>query len=120
MGSQFAFTMLTSLPPPSDGLVYRFFLDLDPPFVGGPIDFKSADCRVELIGSTAGWTARHCGGTTTYEIDANKVFLFLPLSAIGNPTQFEWFGDTVDFSLPDECCRFDQIPTSVVNMADNL
>ena len=113
---RFTYDLRGVVPPSREGLTYRFFIDLDPPFVAG-INFDPADCVVTVFGSPSGWQANHCLGETSVVIQNNQVSVLMPLNAIGIPQQFKWNGDAVDFS-GSGCCNFDQIPTVVASPTD--
>ncbi len=114
---RFTYDLRGVIPPPREGLTYRFDIDIDPPFVAGGINFDAADCVVTVNGSPSGWQATHCRGETSFVIQNNQVSALLPLSVIGFPQQFKWFGDAVDF-FGSRCCNFDQIPTVVASPTD--
>ena len=110
---QFSYELRGPVPEPKQGLVYRFFVDVDPPFRPGGIDFDAADCVVSLHVSREGdWEAAHCGGLGAFNIDGNSISVLLPLAAIDFPEQFKWFGDAVDFNTTGQ---FDQIDTLVAS-----
>ena len=111
---RFTYDLRGVVPPPREGLTYRFFIDIDPPFVVGGIDFDAADCVVTVFGSPSGWQANHCRGETSVVLQNNQVSALLPLNVIGFPQQFKWFGDAVDFSGSG----FDQIPTELASPSD--
>ena len=114
---RFTYDLRGVVPPPDEGLTYRFFIDLDPPFVAGGTNFDAADCVVTVFGSPSGWKANHCRGEASFVVQNNQMSALLPLNVIGFPQQFKWFGDAVDFSASG-CCNFDQIPTMVASPTD--
>ena len=113
---RFSYDLREPVPEPKQGLVYRFFIDTDPPFQPGGIDFDAADCVVSLhISSEGDWEARHCAGLGSFDIDGNRISVLLPLAAIDFAEQFKWFGDAVDFNTTGQ---FDQIDTLVASPTD--
>ncbi len=115
---RFTYDLRGVVPAPHEGLTYRFFIDIDPPFLAGGTNFNAADCDVTVFGSPSGWKANHCLGETLLVVQNNQVSGLLPLNTIGFPQQFKWFGDAVDFSSSAECCNFDVIPTVVASPTD--
>ena len=112
---RFTYDLRGVVPAPVEGLLYRFDIDIDPPFVAGGINFDAADCVVDVLALPSGWHARHCLGETSFVIQNNQVSALLPLSVIGFPQQFKWFGDAVYFSPSG---AFDQIDTVVASPTD--
>jgi hypothetical protein len=110
------YTMAGTIPPPRAQLFYRFFLDFKPPFVPGPLNFNATDCEVDVTASGNAWSVRSCRGTVSFQVSANKVSVTLPLSVLGFPKQFKWFGDAVDFA---QTGQFDQVGTLVASVQDS-
>jgi hypothetical protein len=110
------YTLAANLPAPRAQLFYRFFLDFKPPFAPGPINFNAADCEVDVTASGNQWSVRPCRGTAAFQVSGNKVSVTLPLSVLGFPKQFKWFGDAVDFA---QTGQFDQVGTLVASVQDN-
>ena len=70
------------VPAPYEGLSYRFFIDLDPPFVAGGSNHDAADCNVVVFATQSGWKAE--------------------LGGVGTPLLDQCLGET-SFVIPELC-----------------